>query len=175
MTDLIVPLLIYLPTMVACLCLATSGSWHVFHETPVQQAVLQAFRDLGKLFLPYFFAVIWIVVGLPIILPGIYFSALFLFVPYLVLLEPGAKPFSYLHRSRLLASKRLGLSLFIATGILVLDLAQLFVGGAMSLQISAATGFAAAGHLCDALLAGIVGAGVNIGVIHYFNRLREAS
>ncbi len=112
-----------------------------------------------------------VLVGIPLLLPGVYFMACYLFVPACLATDPGDAPASVLlARSKKVARQRMGLILPLTTGFLVVGLGLFFLEEAL---VSAGMVDALA-VLCKMMVAVPLGACVYVAVSDLFLALTSA-
>lgn len=146
----------------------------------LQEAINGVKAKLGQLILCSFvLGFIYILGFCAFVIPVVYFMAIYLFVPYFILIEDKA-PFSvYLFRSTQLAKKNLTLSISTVVGILVIGLLTFglsrFLTDQMNRVILSEQAQLVISFLIDFALTLITGAWIDSWVAHYFLNLKEAS
>ncbi len=116
---------------------------------------------------------------LALLLPGLYFAALYLFVPHLILSEPGQNLWAYLDRSKRLSRPRIFLHIGVVLFTLIL-MVWVYVVGDMSTSLfgselassSIAIGLSL---VVQMFLSMVVGCLVDVWLSHYFLELKGAS
>lgn len=173
---------IFLPLFILLSTLATAFTFsailHHADKPSIAAVVKRVLPHTLKLFGASFLAGLLTIMGLSLILPGIYFGAIFLFVTHTVIQDPSAPISVYLTRSKKVAKKSLGLSIAVAVCLFASDFITALGGELMGQMISAAV------HLPLSLvltfsakmfLSMVVGATINVWVSLYFLRLQEES
>jgi len=115
-----------------------------------------------------------IVAGLPVILPGIYFMAVYLFVPAVAVVSPVAPASVYLARSKRLVKSRLWQVLGITIGLLAFGLGLHAIGESVGAWLAPGGGSGtAAALLARSGVAVLASLGLNMGLAWYFLRIWE--
>ncbi|MEZ4751374.1 MAG: hypothetical protein R3B54_12380 [Bdellovibrionota bacterium] len=153
---------------------------HLLHfgkATGLKTALRAAFARWRVLLLGSVATGIIILLGFAaVLLPGIYFAAIYLFVPYLIM-EDGDLPLSvYMHRSKQLANQQLLKSCGIVVGVVVLMTWSYLFGAALGkLLFPSSLGMLVRGPGMIAIhlvLAIVIGAVIDVFVCHYYFNLR---
>lgn len=112
-----------------------------------------------------------------LLLPGIYFATLYLFVTPLIMIEPKTNLTVYLHRSSRFAKKNLIRNLTLVVALLVLALVGYLLGTTISSAMSEITTYntiqIAIPMLIRVGLAACLGAFIDVAICYYFLALRR--
>ena len=180
--EVAIALAIILPLLVGVTTFSTAATYVHIKAESASPSLRDSFSftlKSARQWLPASFVVsVLVLLGLPLVVVGIYFSAIYLFVPHEVIDEPGRPISLYLNRSKKLAKLALMTTLVVATLLLVIDFG-LFIGAEQITetwiaglsprwkQLVALLSF-------KALLSLGVGAIVNVGLSHLYLSLKEA-
>jgi hypothetical protein len=137
-----------------------SGVWHVVRPR------------LGSLFKASLLSGVFVLVGMPVLVPAVYFMTVYLLVPLTVVFESPAPAFTILARSKNLVRRRfwpvLGFTLF----FLLVGVAMFLVQGEIDkrfLENSEAPRLT--GAIIDTVFSLILGVGVNLGIFQIYGWL----
>ncbi|MCB0403475.1 MAG: hypothetical protein KDD51_01720 [Bdellovibrionales bacterium] len=171
--------LIFIPYLFLTSYLSSAGTfWVLEKQTNWKAALGTAFGQWRSLFAASLATGLIILLGFAaILLPGIFFAAIYLFVPYLIMEESGLPLSVYMHRSKKLAQRHLLKTCGLVVGIIAIMTWSYFLGAALGKLLFPST-LGVMVHrggilLIHLVLAIVLGAVIDVFVCHYYFDLRR--
>ncbi len=143
-------------------------------------SVTEVFRALtprlGLLIKTSLLSGLFVLVGMPVLFPAIYFMTVYLLVPLVVVFDPPALAFSLLARSKNIVRARFWPVFFFTIFFLSVGVGMFLVQGGMDKRLIDQMGYPVyVGAIVDTVFSIALGIGVNLGIYEVFCWLQPAS